>query len=271
MGALNVSPESFHGGSVHRDPEALLEAARGMVEAGAHLVDVGARSTAPYRDTDIDEGEEIRRLGRAVAILAGALGVPVSADTARAGPARAALQAGARVINDVSGAADPELARLVAEGGAGFIGMAAPAPGDDLAAGPIATVAACLRRALARARGAGIPDERIVLDPGIGFFRAGPIAWDEWDVAVLAGLPRLRELGRPLCVAVSRKSFIGAITDRTSPEDRLAGSLAATALAVAHGAALIRTHDVRETLDAVRVAARVRAARPDRAAPGQGA
>jgi dihydropteroate synthase len=260
MGALNVSPESFYAGSVHRGAGALLEVARGMVEAGALLLDVGARSTAPYLAADIDEAEEVRRLGRAVEALAGEVGVPVSADTARAAPARAALRAGARVINDVSGAADPELAGLVAEAGAGLIAMAAPAPGDELSGGPGATVMACLRRALARARGAGVPDEHIVLDPGIGFFREGPVPWDEWDVGILADLPRLLELGRPLCVGVSRKSFIGAIAGRASPGDRLAGSLAATALAVAHGASLIRTHDVRETLDAVRVAARIRAA-----------
>ncbi len=260
MGVLNVSPESFYAASVQLATEALLQRAHGMVEAGAVLLDVGARSTAPYLDTAIDEAEEIHRLGRAVGALAGTLGVPVSADTTRAGPARAALEAGARIVNDVSGLADPALARLVADAGAGLIAMAAPAPGDSLAAGPRATVMACLRRALARARDAGVPDERIVLDPGIGFFRGGPVSWEEWDVAILAELPLLLELGRPLCVAVSRKSFVGAVTGRAAPEDRLAGSLAATALAVANGASLIRTHDVRETLDAARIATRIRRA-----------
>jgi dihydropteroate synthase len=115
-----------------------------------------------------------------------------------------------------------------------------------------------LERALGRARTAGIPDDRVVLDPGIGFFRNEPISWDEWDARVLAELGALGVLGRPLCVGVSRKSFVGAITGRRRTEDRLAGSLAATALAVWNGAALIRTHDVAETLDAVRVAERVR-------------
>ena len=108
-----------------------------------------------------------------------------------------------------------------------------------------------------RSRAAGIPDERVVLDPGIGFFRDGPTPWDVRDVAVLAGLRELLELGRPLCVGVSRKSFIGAIAGRSATAERLAGSLAATALAVANGAALIRTHDVAETVDAVRVAERI--------------
>jgi dihydropteroate synthase len=261
MGAINVSPESFYAESVRLDDQALLRTAQDMVEAGAALIDVGARTTAPYRDAALDEVEETRRLARAVAALAPALTVPVSADTARAGPARGALEAGARVINDVSGLADPALAGLVAARGAGLIAMAWPSAGQSRTTGPLATVKACLRRTLGRAQGAGIPEEHIVLDPGIGFFRGGPVSWVEWDLAVLAGLERLLALGRPLCVGVSRKSFLGALTGRDRPAERLAGSLAATALAVAHGASLIRTHDVRATLDAVRVAARICAAR----------
>jgi len=127
---------------------------------------------------------------------------------------------------------------------------------------PVVAVTRILKTALATARTAGVPADRIVLDPGIGFFRDADVAWHAWDVAVLAGLPALAALGRPLCVGVSRKSFVGAITGRQDPAARLAGSLAATAAAVLGGAALIRTHDVAETVDAVRVAARVRAAAP---------
>jgi len=125
---------------------------------------------------------------------------------------------------------------------------------------PTASVNALLQESLGRARGAGIPDERIVLDPGIGFFRGERVSWDEWDASVLAGLRELGSLGRPLCVGVSRKSFLGAIIGRPRTEDRLAGSLAATAVAVWNGVALVRTHDVTETLDAVRVAERIRRA-----------
>jgi dihydropteroate synthase len=261
MGVVNVSPESFHRGSVYRDDDAVLRAALEMVGAGAALVDVGARSTAPYLATAISEAEETDRLTRAVAALAGKLPVPVSADTPRPAVARAALEAGARVLNDVSGLAEPALAREVARHGASLIAMAAPGPGR-LVTTPLDTVHAVLADALARTRAAGIADERVVLDPGIGFFRDGPLAWHEWDVAVLAGLPALGRLGRPLCVGVSRKSFIGALTGRLDPADRLAGSLAATAAAVLGGAALVRTHDVRETVDAVRVAERLREVTP---------
>ena len=120
MGVVNVSPESFHPGSVYRGEEAIMRAALAMVEAGAVLIDVGARSTAPYLHTDIAEDLETERLARAVELLAGKLPVPLSADTSRPGPARAALDAGARVINDVSTLRDPELADLVASRSAGL-------------------------------------------------------------------------------------------------------------------------------------------------------
>jgi dihydropteroate synthase len=300
MGVLNVSPESFHAGSVRAPDDDLLAAALAMAEAGVALVDVGARSTAPYLETGISDEDERARLARAIAVLAPKLPVPISADTARPGPARAALDAGARVINDVSGLRDPAVGALVAERGVGVIlmssplsvgfglapgvgprpkpenydrfrsgphargepGLGGPGPiserGEPAGGGPMEIVRGLLAGALERARAAGIPEERVVLDPGIGFFRNERVPWDEWDTRVLAGLGALGVLGRPLCVGVSRKSFVGAITGRERTEDRLAGSLAATALAVWNGAALIRTHDVAETLDAVRVAERVR-------------
>jgi len=305
MGALNVSPESFHAGSIHTTGEGLLGAALAMVDAGAVLIDVGARSTAPYLQTAVSDEDERERLARAVEVLVAKVPVPISADTARPGPARAALDAGARVVNDVSGLRDPAVAALISERGAGAILMASPSsvgpgtaggtraapsparpnrsssscerdegvplrrsrpprgPGPDAgptALDPVASVKALLAAALARARAAGIPDERVALDPGIGFFRGEAVAWDAWDAAVLAGLGELAALGRPLCIGVSRKSFIGAVTGRPRTDDRLAGSLAATAVAVWNGAALIRAHDVAETLDAVRVAERLRQA-----------
>ncbi len=272
MGVINVSPESFHRGSVRVSEDEILATALAMVDAGAALVDVGARSTAPYLETAITEETERARLGRAVEILARKIPVPISADTVRAGPARAALEAGARIINDVSGLRDSRMARLIAEHRASAILMASPADvaglsgssatndrHPDLGADePLTTVREHLSESLARASAAAIPVERLVLDPGIGFFRAVSVSWDEWDLRVLAGLASLKGLGRPLAVGVSRKSFIGAITGRRAPAERLAGSLAATTIAVLHGAALVRTHDVAETVDAVRVAERLR-------------
>jgi dihydropteroate synthase len=267
MGVINLSPESFHRGSVHRNGAAALATALAMVDAGAVLIDVGARSTAPYLPTAISERDETERLAPVIELLAAKLSVPVSADTARPAPVRAALEAGARVINDVTTLRDPAVARLVATHSAGLILMAAPGrpklrgrrtPAASPPLAPVATVRTLLAEGLRRARAAGIAEGRIVVDPGIGFFRGERLAWDEWDARVLAGLGGLRALGRPIAVGGSRKSFIGAILERPDTAERLAGSLAATAVAVVNGAALIRTHDVAETRDAVRVAERLR-------------
>jgi len=259
IGAFNVSPESFYAGSVIRDRDQLLTAAQRMVEAGAVIVDVGGMSTAPYLETRISEAEEAHRLSRAVEWLAAKLAVPVSADTYRAGPARAALEAGAQIINDVSGlTADPEMAALVARAGAGLILMANAQRPPAAGAEPADVVLDLLKESLAIAGQAGIPEERVVVDPGIGFFRTSDRPWHEWDCRVLARLEVLSTLGRPVCVGVSRKSFIGRVAGPADPGERLPGSLAATAVAVLNGARLIRCHDPAETCQAVRVAEAIR-------------
>jgi dihydropteroate synthase len=256
IGVINVSPESFHAGSIGRDEPELTERARAMEQDGADLIDVGAMSTAPYLHTRIDEEEERRRMEWAIAIVAAAVQVPVSADTQRASVAAVALAAGARVINDVSGLrADRRMAEVacLAEG---LILMASEVEASD--DDPIALCRRLLHEGLTRADDAGIARERIVLDPGIGFFRRARLAWDQFDLAVLRRLEELRDLGRPLLIGVSRKSFIGKLAGRKDVADRLAGSLAATAVAVYNGAHAVRTHDVRETRDAVRVAEALR-------------
>jgi dihydropteroate synthase len=261
IGALNVGPGSFYAGSVVTRSDDLLRAAERMVSEGAALLDVGARSTAPYLAETISTSEEAERLAWAIGLLVGKLGVPISADTSRVEPARAALDAGAGVINDVRGlTGDPGLAPLIARFGAGLIVMASEA-GALRPASPVESVIGVLKAGLDIAERAGIDPERLVVDPGIGFFRRRAMAWHEWDCAVLAGLGRLRELGRPLCVGASRKSFIGEISGEPDPARRLPGSLAAAAAAVLAGAHLIRAHDVGETVQAVRVAEAVRRAR----------
>lgn len=259
IGALNVSPESFYAGSVVRDREQLLTTAQRMVEAGAMIVDVGGMSTAPYLAARISEAEEADRLARAVEWLAAKLGVPVSADTCRAGPARAALDAGATIVNDVSGlTADAEMAPLVARTGAGLIVMANARKPGRAGGQPTDLILDLLRESLGLAREAGIDEERVVVDPGIGFFRTSDRPWHEWDCRVLGHLGVLAALGRPICVGLSRKSFIGAVAGVAEPEERLPGSLAATTVAVFNGAHVIRCHDVAETRQAVRVAEAIR-------------
>jgi dihydropteroate synthase len=270
MGVLNLSPESFYADSVVK-PEEIYERAVRMVEEGANLLDVGAISTRPGT-TVISAEEEKERIAKAFDSLHG-IGVPLSVDTQRASVAEIALRKGAEVVNDVSGfKCDPEMAKIVAERGASAVLMASwVKPGEILLArregseaiSTLEGVIEALRSSLELALKAGVDEEKIVVDPGIGFSvgpqtSSGPQvmegSWYERDVKVLAELRRLRVLGRPICVGVSRKSFIGRILGLPNPADRLAGSLAASVMAVVNGAHVIRTHDVRETVHAIRVA-----------------
>jgi len=257
VGAINVSPESFYAGSVARSRLALQRLAVRMVEEGADLLDIGAMSTAPYVKGAIGEDEERRRLVAGVRAVRQVVTVPISVDTRRGSVAAAGLDAGAQVVNDVSGLTYDADMSSVARQARGVILMASEA---RLSRGaPVTMVAALLRQCLRRARAARIERQYVVLDPGVGFFRRAVVPWYEIDCLLLARLSRLRQLRQPLLVGVSRKSFIGKLTGRADPGNRLWGSIAAAAVAVYNGAALIRTHDVAATRDAVRVAAAVRA------------
>jgi dihydropteroate synthase len=258
MAAINVSPESFFAASVRVDDGALRDAAQRAVAEGADLIDIGARSTAPYLDTAIPLEDEVRRMTRAVQVVTAAVSVPVCADTTRAAVAAAALAAGARIINDVSGLRDDVAMADIAAQAEGVVLMASPEGEPDAA--PVERVRRLLIAGLERAARAGIGRGEMVLDPGIGFFTRTGVPATTFDCSVLAQLGALADLGCPLLVGVSRKSFIGRLTDRSDPDDRLAGSLAATAIAVYNGAAMIRTHDVTATRDAVRVAEAIRRA-----------
>lgn len=260
MAIVNVSPESFFAGSVASGRDAVRRAAEEAERDGADVLDIGARSTAPYKETRVSVEVEAERMASAVAAAREACGLPISADTMYAAVAGVALDAGACIVNDVSGfEEDAAMASLVAARGCGVVLMArerSDAPGD--ARPPIEIVRERLEQALARADAAGIPRERIVLDPGIGFFRNTGLAWHAFDMELLAHLDALRVEGHPLLVSASRKSFLGPVLGRTDAADRLAGSLAAAAWAAQHGAAIIRTHDVAATRDAARLVAALR-------------
>ena len=261
MAAVNVSPESFYKGSVAIGPRDILASVTGALERGAEVIDIGAMSTAPYLESEVTEELERERIAEALRVVEG-LEAVISVDTLRASVAELALKRGASIINDVSGLKnDEKMARVVKEHGASLLAMAHSSVGAR--ARPMVQVRESLRRTLAIARRAGIQEESIVLDPGIGFFREegagrayspqGLMPWHEWDSVVLADLGELRVLGRPLCVGLSRKSFLGKILKLDDPGERLPGSIAATAMAVMNGADMIRTHDVKETVQAVRV------------------
>jgi dihydropteroate synthase len=247
MGVLNVTPDSFSDGGQFLDPDAAIARAGRMVEDGADLIDIGAESTRPYGDAiAVPVAEEMRRLDRVLpAVLH--LGVPVSIDTMKAHVTRWALDVGATIANDVWGLQrDPELARVVAERGAPVIVMhnrERPDPALDI----MADIKAFFTRSLAIAARAGIRRSAIVLDPGIGFGKT-----PQQSMTAIARLAELKSFGLPLLVGASRKRFINDVAP-APPDRRIGGSLAAHVLAVANGAAIIRAHDVSETVQALRV------------------
>jgi dihydropteroate synthase len=252
MGVLNVTPDSFSDGGRHLDPARAIAAGLAMAEAGAALVDVGGETTRP-RAAPTPPEEERRRILPVIRALA-AHGVAVSVDTRNAATMAAALDAGARVVNDVSALAhDPDAARVVAGAGCPVVLMhmrGTPATMHEHAS--YADVAQEVARELAlsieAAEAAGIARAAIAIDPGIGFAK---MAAD--NLALLPRLPLLLGLGRPLVVGVSRKRFIGTLAGEPAPARRLPGSLAAALHAAGHGAAMLRVHDVAETVQALRV------------------
>jgi dihydropteroate synthase len=254
MGILNVTPDSFSDGGRFLDPGAAIAHARRMVAEGADIIDVGAESTRPYGSaTPVSASEEAQRLGPVLAAVAG-LGVPVSIDTMKAQVAASALATGAGIVNDVWGLQrDPDMAGVVARHGVPVIVMHNRATADP-ALDIMADIAAFFARSLDLAERAGIARDRIVLDPGIGFGKT-----PEQSLACIARLDAWSGFNLPLLVGASRKRFIDSIV-RSAPGERLAGSLAAHLVAVERGAAIIRTHDVAPTVQALAVAAAIRRA-----------
>jgi dihydropteroate synthase len=255
MAVLNVTPDSFSDGGRFLEPAAALGHAQRLVTEGADIIDIGAESTRPYGGAVAVSLEEERARLTPILPAVVALGLPVSIDTQKAKIADFALDAGAAIVNDVWGLQrDADMARVVAGHGAPVIIMhnrEAADPTIDI----IADVENFFSRSLEIAWRAGIARDRIVLDPGIGFGKTA-----EQSLACIASLDRFRGFGLPLLVGASRKRFINSITP-SEPMDRLGGSLAAHLVAVEHGAAIIRTHDVAPTVQAFAVAAAIRRAR----------
>lgn len=257
VGVINVSPESFYKGSVRTSHEEIVNTALSMTKEGADIIDIGAMSTAPYLKTEISKEEETKRLVSAIKAVKQAVKIPVSADTTRSQPAEAAIKAGADIINDVSGLRnDTRMAKIAAEYDVPLILVAREK--REGKGTPIEQVISALKQSLNLAQKAGISPEKVVIDPGIGFFRHTEVPWYIWDCNIIGNLERLRVLKRPIHIGVSRKSFIGKILNQDSPEQRLYGSLSATAIAVYKGAHMIRTHDVTPTIEVIRLAEQIR-------------
>ncbi|NEA59244.1 dihydropteroate synthase [Streptomyces sp. SID13666] len=257
MGVVNVTPDSFSDGGQWFDPELAVKHGMDLVASGADIVDVGGESTRPGA-ARVSEAEELRRVIPVVRELAAA-GVLVSVDTMRAAVAGQAVAAGARLVNDVSGGgADPAMIPVVADAGVPFVVMHWRGQSIDMNnravyGDVVAEVVAELREGCERAVAGGIDPGRIILDPGLGFAKNA-----EHDLALMAHLGKLRELGRPLLVAASRKRFLGRVLagsagDPPPARERDAATAAVSAIAAREGAWAVRVHEVHASADAVRV------------------
>ncbi|WP_101790591.1 dihydropteroate synthase [Nonomuraea indica] len=259
MGVVNVTPDSFSDGGLWFDERAAIEHGLELVEQGADLVDVGGESTRPGA-ARVSREEELARVVPVIRALS-AEGVAVSVDTMRAEVARAAVEAGARLVNDVSGGlADPEMPRVVAATGVPYVVMHWRGHSHDMQSRAVyADVVTEVREELAKrvdlVLAEGVAEEQIVLDPGLGFAKNAEHNW-----ALLAGMPQLAELGYPLLIGASRKRFLGRLLAGADgaprPFDQCDdATLAVTALAAREGAWCVRVHQVGPSADAVRVAA----------------
>ncbi len=251
MGILNVTPDSFSDGGRFDDPARALETAAEMADEGAEIVDVGGESSRPDA-TPVEEDEEIRRVVPVVTLIKRELSVRVSVDTHKASVARAALDAGADMVNDITAFSDPVMVPLLRDRRAAAVAMhmrgnPRTMQRDTQYVDLMASVVGYLRRAAEKAAQAGVADDKILVDPGLGFGKS-----PAGNLQILRELPTLRSVGRPILIGGSRKSFIGAALNLPVGE-RLEGSLAVAALAAWQGAHIIRSHDVGETVRVVRM------------------
>ncbi|QTL02365.1 dihydropteroate synthase [Aquabacter sp. L1I39] len=254
MGILNITPDSFSDGGKNAAPDDALANARRLAAEGADILDVGGESTRPGH-TPVPADEEWARVAPVLAALTAESALPVSIDTWKAEVARKAVAAGAVIINDVWGfSRDPDMAAVVAETGAAAIVMH-NRESVDPAVDVIADMLGFFARALERAEKAGVPRDRIVLDPGIGFGKTF-----EQNLSAIARLGELRVLGLPLLLGTSRKSLIGKVID-TIPAERVPGTIASNVIGIMEGVEIIRVHDVAEHVQAARVSEAIRAAR----------
>jgi dihydropteroate synthase len=255
MGILNVTPDSFSDGGRFIDPQTAIERARRMMAEGADIIDIGAESTRPYGGAKpVSEAEERARLEPVLPAVV-KLGIPVSIDTMKAAVASWALDQGAGMVNDVWGLQrDPDMAQIVSEYDMPVVIMHNRAEADP-ALDIIAEVQAFFARSIDAAKRVGVARDCMVLDPGIGFGKTAA-----QSMACIAQLSEFKRFGLPLLVGASRKRFIDKVTP-APPDQRIGGSISAHLMAAANGAAILRVHDVAETVQALRVKAALEAAR----------
>jgi dihydropteroate synthase len=255
MGVVNVTPDSFSDGGLFLDADAAVEHGRRLASEGAAILDVGGESTRPGSEP-VPEEEELRRVLPVVEQLAAGGGARVSIDTTKAGVARAALEAGATIVNDVSAFRfDPGLAAVVAESGADcclmhMLGEPRTMQQDPRYDDVVSDIKAFLEERLAFATSEGVREERVWLDPGIGFGKTV-----EHNLELLRRLDEIVAIGRPVVIGTSRKSFLGKLAGGRDEGERLAGTIATNVVALERGATIFRVHDVAQNADALAVAA----------------
>ncbi len=264
MGILNTSPESFYKKSIKTSRQKISDHIKQMESNGADFIDVGGMSTAPYLSTVVSENVERKRIENAIKIIQNSSNLPISVDTCRASVAKSALELGAEIINDISGLKyDDKMKEIVSEYSPSLILCAfnkKPVSGN-----PISVTKKLLRQSVDILEKINFSKNKFVLDPSIGFFRKsgkGPFFtkiqsdWFERDLQIIKNLKLIKQ-NLPILVSVSNKSIIGKLLDKENPSDRLFGSIATEAICVLNGADIIRTHNVSETKDAVKVASRL--------------
>jgi len=253
MGVLNVTPDSFSDGGKFYDAAAAIDEARRMSDQGASIIDIGGESTRPGSQR-IEAEEQLRRIMPVFEAIAGRVSAVLSVDTTRSEVARAAIECGARIVNDVSaGRDDPLIFPLVAQNRAAMIlmhmqGQPATMQVDPRYEDVTQDVKGFLSARLQVAQAAGIPAQDLLVDPGIGF---GKTLWH--NLQLLRELAHLEELGHPIVIGTSRKGFIGRLTDQKEPSDRLIGTAATVAWSVANGGSIVRVHDVAAMAQVVRI------------------
>jgi len=253
MGVLNITPDSFSDGGRFASPEAALERALQLEEEGAAIIDVGGESTRPGADP-VPEEEELARVIPVLEKLQGRIKAAIAIDTYKPAVARAAIERGAEIVNDITALKEPEMAKVVAETGAGIVLMHMKGTPKNMQDGPwygdlIPEVREFLRQRWLRAIGSEIDPLCVALDPGIGFGKT-----KSHNLLLLKRLEDLRAEGRPMVLGVSRKAFLGKASEEMDLEQRLWGTLAVTSLARKLGAQIFRVHDVKANVEALRVA-----------------
>jgi len=261
MGILNASPESFYKKSIKK-PNEIAEAAKQMEVDGADFIDVGGMSTAPYLSTMISEKQETKRITDTIKQIQKVTNLPISVDTCRASVAKAALEYGIDIINDISGLQYDEQMPNIIEKYQPSLVLCAYSK-NTLKGNLLVQTKLALQSSLRLAKSVNVKPNNIAIDPAIGFFRKtgkNPFYtkinqdWFRRDLEVLQSLSFFKKLNYPILISVSNKSFIGKLLDKKNPADRLYGSIAAEVIATLNGANIIRTHNVKETKDAISVA-----------------